>query len=121
MGLFGSTKNKKAINWRPLNSLDLIEVVKNNSFQKPALILKHSTRCSISDMAKNRLELYWNDDLNIEPFYLDILSFREVSNAVAMIFDVKHESPQILLIKNGNCVYHASHNQIDFNTLKSHV
>lgn len=121
MGLFGSTKSKSSINWRGLNSVEMIDDLINESYNKPILILKHSTRCSISSMAKNRLELYWDNEDGIEPIYLDLISYRAISNRLAEIFNVKHESPQVLLIKNGKCTYHASHSDVDYNTIKSHL
>lgn len=121
MGLFVSTKIKKPLNWRALNSVEMIDDLINESHDKPILILKHSTRCSISSMAKNRIELYWDNEDGIEPIYLDLLSYRDISNTLAEIFNVKHESPQVLLIKNGACIYHASHTDVDYNTIKSHL
>lgn len=121
MGFFSSSKNTTSLNWNNLvDEQNLIEI-DNLSAQKPVLILKHSTRCSISSMAKNRLELYWDNAVGIEPYYLDLLRYRELSNILASKYKVQHESPQVLLIKNGVCIYHAAHNEIDFNKLKNLV
>lgn len=97
-------------NWIELNSGLDIEKIKEASFGKPVLIFKHSTSCSISSAAKDRLERGW-DDLNSfdEVYYLDLLRHRDISNALAAEFDVRHESPQVLVIKDGVCVYHESH------------
>jgi bacillithiol system protein YtxJ len=76
-------------------------------------IFKHSTRCSISSMAKNRLERSWNPRKKYIPvYYLDLLSFRQLSNEVANRFDLIHESPQLLLIQKGELKAHASHSAI---------
>ena len=76
-------------------------------------IFKHSTRCSISSMAKNRLERSWNpSNKNIPVYYLDLLSFRLLSNEVAVRFNLMHESPQLLLIQKGELKAHASHSAI---------
>jgi bacillithiol system protein YtxJ len=76
-------------------------------------IFKHSSRCSISSMAKNRLERSWNpNNKNIPVYYLDLLSFRQLSNEVANRFDLIHESPQLLLIQKGELKAHASHSAI---------
>ena len=80
------------------------------------VIFKHSTRCSISSMAKNRLERVPAPD-HIRFYYLDLIRYRSVSNKVAELFQVWHESPQVLLLKNGECVYDESHNAIDMNEL----
>ncbi len=87
---------------------ELIDISK----QEPVAIFKHSTRCSISSMAKNRLDRE-PEALNMKFYLLDLLKYRNISNKVAEQFSVHHESPQILLIKNGECTYEESHNGID--------
>lgn len=78
-----------------------------------SLIFKHSTRCSISMMAKKRFELDWEDLPEDMPLYfLDLISYRDLSKQVADVFQVHHESPQLLLIKDGECVLDQSHGQI---------
>lgn len=95
-----------------LESLDeALRQSSDNSLQA-IIIFKHSTRCSISAMAKNRFEREWTDNPKIPVYYLDLLKFRDISNAIADKLAVKHESPQVLVVKNGKCVYHASHNVI---------
>lgn len=73
-------------------------------------VFKHSTRCSISDMAKNRLEREWKLDFPI--YYLDLLEHRDVSNLIAALSGVQHQSPQLIVFKNSKPVYDASHNAI---------
>jgi bacillithiol system protein YtxJ len=72
------------------------------------VIFKHSTRCSTSAMVKGRLERARTPEA-IDFYYLDLISYRPVSNKIAADFSVPHESPQILLILNGECVYDESH------------
>lgn len=98
------------IQWIPLTSEGQLADISLQSNDVPCLIFKHSTTCSISSMAKSRLEKNWDfsfDDM--KPYYLDLLSFRSLSKAVAEKFDIYHESPQVLLIRNGECTYDASH------------
>ena len=98
------------INWRPLQSEEDLQALVQASFQQPCLILKHSTRCNISSIAKFRLEDDWNfPPEQIIPSYLDLLNPRALSGKIAEQFQVHHESPQILLIKDGECVFDASH------------
>src|SRR5688572_29831629 len=99
------------INWSPLTDQNQIQEISEESKQKPIVIFKHSTSCSISATAKGRLERQWdNAGLdNIKPYYLDLLSYRPISNQVAEVFEVEHQSPQLLLIQNGECQYDASH------------
>lgn len=97
-----------------------LEELKEASFLEPVLFFKHSTRCSISVMALNRFEREWGD-YTLKAYLLDLLSYREVSNAIADVFEVEHQSPQILLIKNGNCVFHQSHNAISTKNLNHYL
>lgn len=108
--------------WQEINSGLDIEKIKEASHGKPVLIFKHSTTCPISSAAKDRIERNWSDlHENVEPFFLDLLSHRDLSNAIADEFAVRHESPQILLIKNGACVYDESHFGIRASSIKSEL
>lgn len=104
------------MNWIPLTDEKSIEQIKNNSSEKPQVIFKHSTRCSISTMAKSRLERS-EFPSGIDFHYLDLLKYRSLSNLIAEEFKVAHASPQVLLIKNGVCVYDESHSGIDMQEL----
>lgn len=108
-----------SLHWIPLTSAAEVESIKERSHTVPCLIFKHSTTCNISAIAKYRLDDDWDfDDLTLEPYYLDLLRFRTVSGYVAESFEVHHESPQILLIINGECIYDASHLDISVAELK---
>ena len=104
------------MNWIALDSEEKIDEIKQNSRQSPQVIFKHSTRCSISSMAKSRLERATPQE-GIAFYYLDLIAHRNVSNKVAEVFDVSHESPQVLVIKNGSCVYDESHSGIDMDEI----
>jgi len=99
------------MNWTMLNSADQIEEIKQN--EGYSLIFKHSTRCSISMMVKKRFEMDW-DKLpeNFPLFFLDLIKYRDLSNKIAADFNVYHESPQLLLIKGGECVLDLSHGEV---------
>lgn len=99
------------MNWIDLNDVQQIAELKENSYKIPQLIFKHSTRCSISQMALSRFERSWSNS-DIVCYFLDLLKFRSISNLIEIEFEVEHQSPQVLLIKNGQCVYHESHNAI---------
>lgn len=99
------------MNWTSLDSANQVDTIK----QQPgySLIFKHSTRCSISMMAKRRFELDWDKLPSDMPLYfLDLIKHRELSNQVAQSFHVHHESPQMLLIKDGECILDQSHGGI---------
>lgn len=99
------------MNWIPLQTEEQLNTIVADSASKPQLIFKHSTRCSISSMAKNRL--YKNDlPEGIDFYYLDLLKYRSISNKIADMFDVHHQSPQVILIKNGKSVFDESHSGI---------
>lgn len=96
--------------WNNITTINDIETIKARSAELPCLIFKHSTRCEISSIAKYRLESDWNFEADqLEPYYLDLIANRPVSNYIAETFDVYHESPQILLIVDGECTHDASH------------
>lgn len=98
------------MNWKNLTTPQQLEEILEISKSTPVLIFKHSTRCSISSMAKYRLEGDWNFSAEqIVPYYLDLITYRNISNQIAEDFDVYHESPQVLLIKDGECTYENSH------------
>jgi bacillithiol system protein YtxJ len=106
------------ISWNKISDVAQLDAIAKRSKTVPCLILKHSTTCSISGMAKARLERNWDfESTEIEPYYLDLLSFRPISAAIAERFQVHHESPQVLLIHNGTCIYDASHLDISVEEL----
>ena len=109
--------------WENLENLTQLEDIKKESEQKSILIFKHSTSCSISGMALDRLKRNWNEKetSHIKPYYLDLLSFREISNMVATEFDVEHQSPQIILVKNGEATYFTSHMGISYKDILSNA
>jgi len=97
--------------WKALDSADQLNEIK----QQPgySIIFKHSTRCSISMMAKRRFELDWDQFPETLPLYfLDLIKNRDISNQIAEQFQVNHESPQLLLIKDGECILDQSHGGI---------
>jgi bacillithiol system protein YtxJ len=109
------------MNWNKLDKNEILDQIIEESKAKPVIIFKHSTSCSISAMALNRLERSWNDaDMNgVKPYYLDLIAYRGISNAIAEKFGVMHQSPQVLVIKNGECVHDDSHMGINYQSLKS--
>ena len=99
------------MNWTQLQSTDQLKEIKN--LPGYSIIFKHSTRCSISMMAKRRFELDWDSLPQELPLYfLDLIQYREISNQIAQLFHVHHESPQLLLIKDGECILDQSHGGI---------
>ncbi len=104
------------MNWIILNDHNQLQQLVEASHHKPQVIFKHSTRCSISIMAKNRLERVTFPD-QIQFHYLDLLQHREISNKIAEQFGVYHQSPQVLLIKNGECFYEETHSAISMDEI----
>jgi len=97
--------------WIALESAEQIKNIQQNPGYN--IIFKHSTRCSISMMAKRKFELDWEDlPEDISLYFLDLIKYRELSNQVASDFHVHHESPQLLLIKDGECILDQSHGSI---------
>lgn len=110
---------KKAWAWEPLMTVEQLEDVVRESHSVPVVIFKHSTRCGISRMAYRNFENDMNaNGIEVRFYYLDLLSYREVSNAVASRLGVAHESPQLLLLKDAKVVYHESHGNISAQRLR---
>ena len=108
------------MNWISLTDIAQLDSITKNSFVTPQVIFKHSTRCSISSMALNRLERE-EAPTNTDFYYLDLIKHRDISNAIADKFNVYHESPQILVIKNGECIYDESHQGINMGEITDQV
>jgi bacillithiol system protein YtxJ len=108
------------MNWISLTKPEQIHAILKESEEKPVLIFKHSTACSISSTAKGRLERQWPEaELpEVSAYYLDLLSNRGISNQIAEVFEVPHQSPQLLLIQDGECLFHASHMGINLTDIK---
>ena len=113
--MFGSSepKEKKILPWQDLNSVKQLNKIEEESSQKTQIIFKHSTRCGISRMVMNQFVSAYNLDANLDLYYLDLLSNRNISDEIAAKFQVMHESPQLLVIRNGNTIAHASHGAIN--------
>lgn len=117
-----SNKAEESINWNLLTSEEQLQELITESSEQPVMIYKHSTRCSISSMVLDRLERSWSNEGNpVKPYFLDLIALRNVSNAVAQTLQVYHESPQVILLKDGKVVYDASHMSISFSSIKSAV
>jgi len=101
------------INWIRLTNIDQIKQIRSLSKSETVFIFKHSTRCGISRMVMKQFEDDYDTSLNIDLFYLDLLNYRDISNEIESKFQVVHESPQIIIIKNGIVVTQVSHGEIN--------
>jgi len=108
------------MNWTELNSERQIEQIKEESKTQPVLIFKHSTRCAVSSTALSRLERNWKTEevAPLKMYYLDLLSYQDISQHVAESFDVEHQSPQVLILKEGNAIFVRSHLAIAFDEIR---
>ncbi len=110
------------VNWIPLKSLDELEEIKKTSKSEAVAIFKHSTRCGISRMVIKLFEKKFDEELkDFKVYYLDLLNYRDISNEVGYAFQVQHQSPQLLVIKGGISVEHASHYDINSIDLKQYI
>lgn len=108
------------MNWIQLENAAQIDQIKMESQNQPILIFKHSTRCSISSTSLARLERNWDKAQGsdtVKTYYLDLIQYRGISNDLAETFAVTHESPQVLLIHNSDCIYDTSHMDINAETI----
>ena len=111
------------MNWKKLTEAAQIEEIKELSKTKPVLIFKHSTRCSVSSMSLDRLLRNWKteDGEKVVPFFLDLIAFRKLSDQIEDEFGVPHESPQVIIIREGKAVYDNSHYGISYPEIMSQV
>ena len=110
----------QGMDWIALKDLKQLDDIRAESKEKPVLIYKHSSRCNISRTAFDRLERRWDAGAaaGIKRYFLDLISYREVSNQIAEQFQVEHQSPQILVIKDGQSILDLSHYEIDFEQIR---
>jgi bacillithiol system protein YtxJ len=124
--IFGGSENKNEtptskISWNDLTDLEQLNEIISLSNESPVLIFKHSTRCSVSRMALKQFENEFDTLDKVTPYFLDLITYRDISNEIASRFQVVHQSPQVLLIKNGKSVYDASHSDIDAKDLEERL
>lgn len=121
-GKMEKTEQVSHINWIPLTSLEQIEAIKKQSKAEAIFIFKHSTRCGISSSVIKQFERKFDENMqHVKVYYLDLLNYREVSNEVGYNFQVMHQSPQLLIIKNETAVAKASHYDISAVNLQSYL
>jgi bacillithiol system protein YtxJ len=117
-GVFKSNKKEKGvaetfINWIPLTNLEQLATIKSESETEFVLIFKHSTRCGISRMVIKQFEnLFTAEMKKLKVYYLDLLNHRNISDEIGYSFQVVHQSPQLIVVRNGVTVAHSSHNEI---------
>lgn len=110
------------MNWRELETeVDLDNAIEISFSEKTqgVVFFKHSTRCSISHMAKARLVGKWKFGHELPIYHLDLLKHQNLSKVISQKFSVIHESPQLLLVRGGKCIYHASHNAISVSEIEN--
>jgi bacillithiol system protein YtxJ len=115
-------EKKSFLNWLPLTTLDQLEVIENESNAEAILIFKHSTRCGISAMVIKQFEkLFTAENTHLKVYYLDLLNYRNISNAIGDKFQVVHQSPQLIVLRNGVSIHDAAHNDITETNLKRFI
>lgn len=108
------------MNWIILEDEKQLDEIINDSLTIPQVIFKHSTRCATSSIVKNRLDK--NSSLgSINFYFLDLIKYRNLSNKIADNFNVDHQSPQVLVIHNGKCIYNQSHSGINFDEIEAAI
>ena len=112
MGWLSGNKAESQVDWKELTDLNQLEEILSDE-KETHLLFKHSTRCSISIMAKSRFEKEWDKNSTIKCWHLDLLAHRDISNAIADKTGVIHQSPQAILIHNKSVKYEATHGQIN--------
>lgn len=110
------------MNWKDLTSIDELNSAISASNDGLVVLFKHSTRCSISRMALKMLEMGWDDSLeNVDVYFLDLLNHRDVSGAIAEKLDIEHQSPQMLVVRDGKALSVSNHSDIIADEIKKHL
>jgi bacillithiol system protein YtxJ len=111
------TNTRVNMDWKVLTDESQLQEIIAASQERPQIIFKHSTRCSISSVAKSRLDRSTAPH-NTDFYFLDLIRYRSLSNKISETFKVHHESPQVLVISKGSCIYDESHMGIDMEEIK---
>ena len=104
--------------WNSLSSIEELNELIQKHYESIIVIFKHSTRCSVSSMALNRIH---SAPDNTYFFIIDVIKQRDLSNDIAKHFNIVHQSPQALLIHQGKCEYKSSHFEISPKTIESQI
>lgn len=108
----------RIMEWTNIKAMDQLEEIAGKSNNEKLLIFKHSTRCGVSRMVLRQFESEFDSEGKIIPYFLDLLQHRNISNEIADRFSVQHQSPQVIVVQNGQAIYNASHDRIDAQKLK---
>ena len=123
--IFSGSENQNdapaKMDWNNLTDLGQLDDIISLSNEKPVAIFKHSTRCSVSRMALKQFENEFDFSDKVTAYFLDLITYRDVSNEIMNRFGVQHQSPQLILIKDGKAIYSATHSDIDASVLKTKV
>ena len=115
-------ENRVEAKFYTLNSINQLDEIDTISQEKPVVLFKHSTRCSISRFALKRFDAEFNyDEDKIDWYLLDLLNYRDISNEMARRYKVEHQSPQIIVVRNGKAVFSSTHDGIDAHDLKQFI
>jgi bacillithiol system protein YtxJ len=123
-GMFGKSEQQSnsKLQWTYLVSIEDLNAAEQVSHEKTVLLFKHSTRCSISRFVVKQFENTFDiSEGTMEIYFLDLIEYRSISNEIASRFGVVHQSPQMIVLKNGKAVYDASHESIDAKSLEQFV
>jgi bacillithiol system protein YtxJ len=122
--MFGKSEQQSnsKLQWNYLVSMEDLNAAEQVSHEKTVLLFKHSTRCSISRFVVKQFENTFDiSEDTMEIYFLDLIEYRSISNEIASRFGVIHQSPQMIVLKNGKAVYDASHESIDAKSLEQFV
>ena len=120
---FGTSSSERSDFWQKIESQEDLNSAIEKSVEKPVVIFKHSTRCIISKTVLRNFEneVENSDAPEVDFYYLDLLNYRDISNAIAEKLNVTHQSPQLILLKNKEAIYNTSHDRITLESIKKHL
>ena len=116
-------KEIEKVPWHALTEMGQLDTIEKESENQPVVIFKHSTRCGISRMVLNNFERNYDlpENSEVKLYFLDLIANRNISNEVASRFGIRHESPQMIILRDREVVHHSSHQSIEVETIKEHL
>jgi bacillithiol system protein YtxJ len=108
------------MHWIHLIAEDQLQKIIVKSQEKPQVIFKYSSCCHFSEIVLQRLQKNCCPG-EIDFHFLDLTNYNHISEKVSEVFGVPHQSPQILVINEGHCVFHESHPEISLAGILEHI
>lgn len=103
---------------REIESMEDLEAFLADTARTPLFLLKHSTRCPTSSHALAQYRTFLGTTEEEGHAYLDLITFRSISNHIESMTGIRHQSPQAILFEKGEAKWSETHYAIDPESLQ---